>query len=32
MKELLIFILGLMIGGSVGVLLMALIIGGKRND
>lgn len=32
MKELLIFVLGLMIGGSVGVLLMALIIGGKRND
>lgn len=32
MKELLIFILGLMIGGSVGVLLMGLIIGGKRND
>lgn len=32
MKELLIFILGLMIGGSVGVFLMGLIIGGKRND
>lgn len=32
MKELLIFILGLMIGGSVGVFLMGLIIGGKGND
>lgn len=32
MKELLIFILGLMIGGSVGAFLMGLIIGGKGND
>lgn len=32
MKEFLIFIFGLMIGGSVGAFLMGLIIGGKRND
>jgi len=32
MKDLLIFIFGLMIGGTIGVILMALIIGGKRGD